>query len=116
MNLLDLNFIKKIILLFEYLDAEMDMPFSGDEKLFEILHFDWFNIKPLEIAKLSIENNERRYKKEVSGFRNLIQQKTNSVATSLFEANLSAELARAGLFIENLISSIPNKTLQSLFE
>ncbi len=116
MNLLDLNFIKKIIILFEYLDAEMDTPFSGDEKLFEILHFDWFNIKPLEIAKLSIENNERRYKKEVSGFRNLIQQKTNSVATSLFEANLSPELARAGLFIENLISSIPNKTLQSLFE
>jgi len=116
MNLLDLNFIKKIILLFEYLDAEMDTAFSGDEKLFEILHFDWFNIKPLEIAKLSIENNERRYKKEVSGFRNLIQQKTNSVAASLFEANLSPELARAGLVIENLISSISNKTLQSLFE
>ena len=116
MNLLDLNFIKKIILLFEYLDAEMDTPFSGDEKLFEILHFDWFNIKPIEIAKLSIENNERRYKKEVSGFRNLIQQKTNSVAASLFEANLSPELARAGLIIENLISSISNKTLQSLFE
>lgn len=116
LNLLDLPLTKKILRLFEYLDAEMDTPFSGDEMLFEILHYDWFNIKALEIAKLSIENNERRYKKEASGFRTLIQQKINTVAVSLFESNLSPELAKTGNTIEDLIASVPNKTLQSLFE
>jgi len=56
---------------FEYLDAEMDTPFSGDEMLFEILHYDWFGIRPLEIAKLSIQNTERIYKKEPAGFRTI---------------------------------------------
>jgi len=116
LDLLSLPLIKKIILFFEYLDAEMDMPFSGDEMLFEILHFDWFDIQPLEIAKLSIENNERLYKKEGTGFRRLIEEKTNKVAGSLFEKNISDELARTGRIIENIISSINNITLQQLLE
>jgi DNA helicase-2/ATP-dependent DNA helicase PcrA len=116
LDLLSLPLIKKIILFFEYLDAEMDMPFSGDEMLFEILHFDWFDIQPLEIAKLSIENNERLYKKEGTGFRRLIEEKTNKIAGSLFEKNISDELAKTGIIIENIISSIHNITLQQLLE
>jgi DNA helicase-2/ATP-dependent DNA helicase PcrA len=116
LDLLSLPLIKKIILFFEYLDAEMDMPFSGDEMLFEILHFDWFGIQPLEIAKLSIENNERLYKKEGSGFRRIIEEKTNKVAGSLFEKNISDELAQTGRLLETIIGSINNITLQQLLE
>lgn len=116
LDLLSIPLIKKIILFFEYLDAEMDMPFSGDEMLFEILHFDWFGIQPLEIAKLSIENNERLYKKEGSGFRRLIDEKINSVSGSLFEKNISDELAQTGKLIESIIGSINNITLQQLLE
>ena len=61
-NLLDIPLVKKTMRLLEYLSAEMDTPFSGDGMLFEILHYDWFNIKPLEIARLSIENNELKFK------------------------------------------------------
>jgi DNA helicase-2/ATP-dependent DNA helicase PcrA len=116
LDLLSLPLIKKIILFFEYLDAEMDMPFSGDEMLFEILHFDWFGVQPLEIAKLSIENNERLYKKEGAGFRRLIEEKTNKVAGSLFEKNISDELAQTGRLLEKIIGSINNITLQQLLE
>ena len=116
LDLLSLPLIKKIILFFEYLDAEMDMPFSGDEMLFEILHFDWFGIQPLEIAKLSIENYERLYKKEGAGFRRIIEEKTNKVAGSLFEKNISDELAQTGRLIESIIGSINNITLQQLLE
>jgi DNA helicase-2/ATP-dependent DNA helicase PcrA len=84
--------------------------------LFEILHFDWFGIQPLEIAKLSIENNERLYKKEGSGFRRLIDEKTNKIAGSLFEKNISDELAQTGRLIESFIGSINNITLQQLLE
>ncbi|MFN5009222.1 MAG: ATP-dependent helicase [Bacteroidota bacterium] len=115
-NLLSISLIKKIILLFEYLEAEMDMPFSGDERLFEILHFDWFNIRSLEIAKLSIENKERAFKKDSNGFRRIIDEKTHSVAASLFEKNISDELSHAGKVIEGLIAAIHNVTLQQLLE
>ena len=116
MNLLDLPLIKKIIRLLEYLDAEMDTAFSGDQMLFEILHYDWFAVRPLEIAKLSIENTQRLYKKDVSGFRNIIDIKTNSIAGSLFEKNISDELAQTGKFIENMLGNISNITLQQLLE
>jgi hypothetical protein len=33
---------------------ELDSPYSGDELLFEIMHYDFFNIPPIEIAKASI--------------------------------------------------------------
>lgn len=115
-NLLDLPLIKKIIRFFEYLDAEMDTAFSGDQMLFEILHYDWFGIRPLEIAKLSIENTQRLYKKDLSGFRNIIDIKTNSIAGSLFEKNISDELAQTGKFIENMLGNISNITLQQLLE
>ena len=116
LNLLEISLIKKIVRLLEYLSAEMDTPFSGDEMLFEILHYDWFKIKPLEIARLSIENNELKFKKQATGFRKLISEKTNSVSANLFEPNLSIELANTGKIIEELIGAITNKTLQGLFE
>jgi DNA helicase-2/ATP-dependent DNA helicase PcrA len=39
---------QKIILLLNYLAAEHDTPYEGDEMLFEILHFNFFNIKPID--------------------------------------------------------------------
>ncbi|HEX2845752.1 MAG TPA: ATP-dependent helicase, partial [Chitinophagaceae bacterium] len=53
LNILELSLAQKIILLLRYLAAEHDIPYGGDEMLFEILHFDWFGIPPIEVAKLS---------------------------------------------------------------
>jgi DNA helicase-2/ATP-dependent DNA helicase PcrA len=115
-NLLYVPLIKKLIRLFEYLAAELDTPFSGDGMLFEILHYDWFRIQPLEIAKLSIESNVLRFKKMPSAFRNMIESKSNEVAPSLFEKNISAEMVAAGQCVESLISALHNITLQQLLE
>lgn len=115
-NLLELTLIRKILRLLQYLDAEMDIPFSGDEMLFEILHFDWFEIKPLEIAQLCLESNELRYKKKPSGFRQLMAQKMNTAAPSLFDQSISDNMARAAGFIESVLGSVHNTTLQQLIE
>lgn len=116
LNLLNTALVNKILRLLEYIDAEIDTPFSGDEILFEILHYDWLKIRPLEIANLSIENNEKRFKKEPYGFRRLIDNKINTPAGSLFENNISKELAAAGQLIEDLIGAVQNITLQQLLE
>ncbi|MGH2564251.1 MAG: ATP-dependent helicase, partial [Ginsengibacter sp.] len=55
LNILNIPFAKKIISILRYLSYEHDIPYSGDELLFEMLHYDWFHIPPIEIARVSIE-------------------------------------------------------------
>lgn len=116
LNLLHIPIVKKLLRMFEYLNAEADTPFSGDAMLFEILHYDWFAIAPIEIAKLSIESNERRFKKLPTGFRAIIEKKTNDPAPNLFEKNISTEMAAAGQCIEAMVGATQNCTLQQLLE
>ena len=59
-NILEHPFAKKIIQFLRYLNAEHDIPYGGDEMLFEILHYDFYNIPPIEIAKLTVEVNQKK--------------------------------------------------------
>ena len=88
MNILEIPLAKKIILILKYLAAEHDIPYSGDEMLFEILHFDWFHIPAIEIAKLSIEVAEKRYSDNTSSLRKLLIEKANAPAKDLFTNGL----------------------------
>ena len=60
-DILTLPFGEKIINILRYLAMEMDSPYSGDELLFEIMHYDFFNIPPIEIAKASIAVAKENY-------------------------------------------------------
>ncbi|MBI3882856.1 MAG: ATP-dependent helicase, partial [Sphingobacteriales bacterium] len=60
-NILDNPFAKKLIQLLRYLAAEHDIPYGGDEMLFEILHYDFYTIPAIEIAKITVEVNSKRY-------------------------------------------------------
>jgi DNA helicase-2/ATP-dependent DNA helicase PcrA len=116
LNILELPVAKKIILLLKYLASEHDIPYSGDEMLFEILHFDWFGIPPIEIAKLTMEVAGKRYNENKTSIRQLLQEKTNTPAKDLFSSNLHEGLKKASFVIENLVADVSNVTLQHLFE
>lgn len=116
LNIFELPLAQKIILLLKYLASEHDTPTSGDEMLFEILHFDWFHIPPIEIAKLSMEAAEKRYSSSPSSIRELLHFKANAPAKDLFSSPLHAGLKKASICIEQLIGDVPNVTLQQLFE
>ena len=116
LNILEIPFAQKIILLLKYLAAEHDISFGGDEMLFEILHFDWFNIPPLDIAKLSVEVADRQFSPNKISLRELVQQKINSPAKDLFSPQTNEGLKKAGNALEKLIADVPNVTLQNLFE
>lgn len=116
LNILEIPFAQKIILLLKYLAAEHDVSFGGDEMLFEILHFDWFNIPPLDIAKLSVEVANTQFSQNKISLRELVQQKINSPAKDLFSSQVNEGLEIAGTIIEKLIADVPNVTLQNLFE
>src|SRR5204862_1927067 len=92
-NILELPLAKKIILIIKYLAAEHDVPYGGDEMLFEILHFDWFHIPAVEIAKLSVENYEKRYNEKTS-FRRLLHENSIAITKNLLSITIHEGLKK----------------------
>ena len=116
LNILVHPFIKKLVQLLRYLDAEFDTPYGGDEMLFGILHYDFYNIAPLAIAKLTVEVNQKKANGESISIRKLLAEKTSLPAQDLFDTGIAQNLKTASGMIEELIGAIPNLTLQQLFE
>ena len=116
LNLLHIPLIKKIVTLLRYLTAEHDIVYSGDELLFEILHYDIFHLPAIEIAKLSVEVSDKRYSGERTSLRKLLYEKSTIAQTQLFENAIGESMKKASTIIENLISAVPNVTLQGIVE
>jgi len=115
-NILENPFAKKILQLLRYLNAEHDIPYGGDEILFEVLHYDFYKIPPIEIAKLSVEANHKRYSDDQSSIRRLLADKAAAPQKDLFDTGLHAGLRSASDMVEQLIADVSNLTLQQLFE
>lgn len=117
LNIMELPLARKIILLIKYLAAEHDISYGGDEMLFEILHFDWFGIPPIEIAKVSIEVAEKKYNGQRSSIRQLLHEKAAEIPRDLFStSSLHGGLKKASSIVEKLINIVPNVTLQQLLD
>jgi DNA helicase-2/ATP-dependent DNA helicase PcrA len=116
LNIFDIPVAQKIILLFQYLAAEHDIPYGGDEMFFVILHFDWFGIPPLEIAKLTVEVSESQFGNNKTSLRRLLAEKAVAPQRDLFSTGLHQGLKTASRVIEKLIGDVPNVTIQTLFE
>ncbi|MFN8288938.1 MAG: ATP-dependent DNA helicase [Chitinophagaceae bacterium] len=116
LNMLELPEARKVLLVLKYLASEHDIPFSGDEMLFEILHFDWFHIPPVEIARLSIEVADKRYSGEKTSLRQFLAEKAAAPARDLFSTGIHNGLQIASAAIEKLIGLVPNLTLRQLFD
>lgn len=115
-NILEWPLAQKILLIIKYLAAEHDIPYGGDEMLFEILHFDWFHIPPIEIAKLSVETAEKKFSHEKTSLRQLLFDKSNAAPKDLFSPKINEGLKKASKIIEKLISDVSNVTIQTLLE
>ncbi|MBN9298518.1 MAG: ATP-dependent helicase [Filimonas sp.] len=115
-NILTLPLIQKIILLMEFLNAEHDTPYGGDEMLFEILHFDWFGIPPIEIAQLSMEVADKLFTENKTSLRRLLHTKSTQPPRDLFSTGIHPNLKKASTIIESLITNVANVTLQNLFD
>jgi DNA helicase II / ATP-dependent DNA helicase PcrA len=116
LDLLQLSLVKKIVLLLDYLASEHDVPTSGDEMLFELLHYDWFGIAPLEITKLALAVASRRNNDLQASLRVALQEKMNAAPVHLFSATEQTPLEKTGQLLERLIGAVPNLTLQQLIQ
>jgi len=115
-NILEQSFIRKLMMMLRYLNAEHDIPYGGDEMLFEILHYDFYHIPPIEIAKLTVEVNQKKYNSELTSLRKHLYDKANVPAQNLFDTGIHPMLKQVSAIMEQLIADVPNHTLQQLFE
>jgi DNA helicase-2/ATP-dependent DNA helicase PcrA len=116
LNLLEVPLVRKILFILEYLAAEHDIPYGGDELLFEILHFDFFHIEPIEIAKLSVEVADKQFSEERTSMRRLLNERAHLPQRDLFDQSIPGALKQACETLEHLIGELPNLTLQSLVD
>lgn len=116
LNILEIPLAKKIILFLEYLAAEKDTSFGGEEMLFEILHFDWFNIPPIQIATMTAAVADRKFGDNKTSLRKLLYEKANAPAADLFSAAPPPGFKIASKAVEKLIGDSSNCTLINLFE
>lgn len=117
MNILEIPLARKVILMLKYIAAELDTPYGGDEMLFEILHAQWWNIPPIEIAKLSVEVADTNSSRgEKTSLRRRLLEKALTPPKDLFSAGLPEPMRKASEVLEQLIQDAPNSTLQHLFE
>jgi DNA helicase II / ATP-dependent DNA helicase PcrA len=116
LNVFELPLAQKIMLLLRYLAAEHDTPYGGDEMLFEILHFNWFGIPPIEIAKLTVQVSQTKYSEGATSLRRLLYEKSKEQPKDLFSSTIHSGLIKASAVTEQLIADVPNVTLQHLLE
>jgi DNA helicase-2/ATP-dependent DNA helicase PcrA len=112
-DLLNDPLIGQLLLLIRYLASahEFEVPFNGDEMLFEILHAEWFRIPAIEIATLAAETAQEKI-----SLRKALNEKATRAPRDLFSQGLNPRLAAAANTLESLISAVSNQTIQSLFE
>ncbi|MEO7393608.1 MAG: 3'-5' exonuclease, partial [Chitinophagaceae bacterium] len=117
-NLLDDIFINQVLNIIRYTVAELDIPYSGEALLFEILHYSFFNITPFKIATISNEiAGSRNKKKEDGTLRGYLQKLTTGSNGTLFSTNEQTdELVKASKLIESLQKEVYNKSIQHWFE
>ncbi|HTI59565.1 ATP-dependent DNA helicase [Mucilaginibacter sp.] len=120
-DILSLPFGEKIINILRYLAMELDSPYSGDELLFEIMHYDFFGIPPIEIAKASIAVATENYKTSNNGepktsLRRYISELRAPAQTNLFDKPQNQEMRYLMTYIDDLLKASVSVTLQQLFQ
>ena len=99
-NILTIPFAKKLINILRYIAAENDISYSGDELLFQILHYDFYDINPIDIAKLSVEVNRHNYSnKERTSIRRMLVE-MNKHTSDLFEETSVQHMRRLSQDVE----------------
>jgi len=117
-NLLNDVFINQVLNIVRYTVAELDNPNSGEALLFEILHYNFFNIKPFRIASICNEIAEKRNKTLEEGtIRGYLQNLNPATNGTLFSPDSDTdELYRVSRVLENLQKEVYNKSIQHWFE
>ncbi|MBS1751728.1 MAG: ATP-dependent helicase, partial [Bacteroidetes bacterium] len=116
-NILEVPFIKNLILLLTWIQREKYIPYSGDDILFLLLHCDFFTLHPLEIARLTITVNTKNKatKEDQYSLRRMMAESTVPKA-DLFQQPNGQSLKEISDVLEKLLKTSVSSTVQQLLE
>ncbi|GBL35155.1 probable DNA helicase II homolog [Filimonas sp.] len=114
-NLFQIPLSKKILTILRYIAAEKSIPYSADDVLFEILHFDLYDIPASEIAKASVHVNDIKYEKKTS-LRTYFQDWIHTANRTLFQEKPHEKIIEVTTQIEKWIKDSFNCTVLQLVE
>jgi DNA helicase II / ATP-dependent DNA helicase PcrA len=114
-NLFQIPLAKKMIQIMRYVALERSIPYSADDLLFEILHFDLYKIPPFEIAKASVRVGDLRHENKTS-LRTYLQDWVNVKNPTLFENKPHDGIIELTNLLEQWIRDSFNKTVIDVCE
>lgn len=105
--------IQKVFIVMQFLAAETEKSFSGENFLFEILHFKEFDIPTLEIARLSVNIARQNFNEKTTSWREELAKIAKKKQGDLFEQHTHGiSFTHFSKTIEELIVSAFNQTPQ----
>jgi len=113
-NVLHEGEVKRLVSILKYIMSEVDKPFSGDKFLFEMMHYDYFNISAMDVALISVYCSNRTDETEDDKrWRTVINNVESLKKAGIEDVTNIIKLSDA---LEGWIKDIPNVTAQVLFE
>lgn len=111
-NILGLPFIANIIELLYYIKDEKTKPYSGEHRLFKILHYDFWEIAPADLAKLAFYLRQERlpWRDAINGLNG------NESLRKIISNEAALKIIKLASDIEYWIGKAYNFTLQQLLE
>ena len=108
-NILDLPLVQNILTTLRYISEETRQPHSGEYRLFEMMHYHFFKIRPRDVAALAAYASSKR---DVS-WREIISEPNYFSQIKLRDPEALLQFEKN---ITKWISNAANLTLQMLFE
>lgn len=110
-------FILGLLDVLHYLAGELRQPFSEEARLVRLLHYRYFGIRPLDLARL-LRYGQARHRPDQEGGKLLRWREMLNDADSLRQAGLEDPhtVQRVGEDLEYWLAHTPEWTIQSLFE
>ncbi len=117
-NLLRETLALKVLNILRYISNERVNPYSGDTLLFQILHYNFFDINPIDIAKELINYNEfaGKNRTEKYSFRRYLVESIQSKNSKLFIENSKDVLHETIYILEKLIKESYNFSVLQLID
>jgi len=103
-NILDQPIVRRLLMLMEYLQAEYTLPYSGEDLLFKILHFDFLDLNLGDLAKISLYQAQQKFTDRAM-WRDLIPDKELLRKLSLQEPK---KLLTTAKLFHSLLSDFAN--------
>ncbi len=115
-DVLQLPFIKNILDILSWIDKESTIAFSADDLLFKILHFNFFQAKPADIAHISMRVNAKNVGRKEDRYS--IRRELNDLPLNNGDLFTQPDnsLKLISNILEELLKEHRNLTIQQLLE